>query len=132
MGFLSVVGRLSFGAFLVALVTGLGASFGTRFGYWDYHLGLLKIFPYCVYFGVAGFALGLAWVATALFANAATAARYGLTGFLGSIIVLAVPLSHFVQSYGAPAIHDISTDAEHPPEFVVLRNQHDGATNPPD
>lgn len=132
MGFLNVVGRLSFAAFIVALIIGLTASFGTRFGFWDYHIGLFKIFPFCLYFGIASFVLGLAWVATALFTNTATGARYGLVGFMGAIAVLAVPLSDFVRSYGTPPIHDISTDVEHPPEFVALLDQRQGATNPPD
>ncbi len=132
MGFLSVAGRLSFASFLVALVAGLVASFGTRFGWWDYHVGLLKIFPFCIYFGIAAFVLGLAWVVTALIANTAAGARYGLIGFLGAIAVLAVPLSHFAQSHGMPPIHDISTDVEHPPEFVALLDRRQGAVNPPD
>lgn len=132
MKFLGVAGRLSFALFVVALAVGLTASFGTRLGFWDYHFGLWTIFPYCLYFGAAGFALGLAWVVTALVANAATAARYGLVGFLGSIVVLAVPLSHFIQSYGKPPIHDISTDIEHAPEFVALLDQRQDAVNPPD
>ncbi|MGB8362954.1 MAG: DUF1499 domain-containing protein [Rhizomicrobium sp.] len=132
MGFLSVVGRLSFATFLVSLVTGLVASFGTRFGLWDYHVGLLKIFPFCLYFGIAAFVLGLAWVGTALIANTAAGARYGLIGFLGAIAVLAVPLSDFAQSYGTPPIHDISTDTEHAPQFVALLDQRQGAVNPPD
>lgn len=132
MRFLSVVGRFAFASFVVALVTGLTAAFGTRLGWWDYRVGLGTIFPFSLYFGAAAFVLGLAWLATALAANRATALRYGLTGFLGSLVVLGVPLSHYIDSYGKPPIHDISTDVEHPPEFVSLLDQRQGATNPPD
>jgi hypothetical protein len=132
MNLLGVVGRLSFAAFLVSLVTGLVASFGTRFGFWDYHVGLLKIFPFCLYFGIAALALGVAWVATALITNTAAGGRYGFAGFLGSLVVLVVPLSQFLQSNGTPPIHDISTDVEHPPEFVALLDRRADATNPPD
>jgi hypothetical protein len=132
MKFLGVAGRLAFAAFLAALLIGLTASFGTRLGYWNYHVGLYEIFPYSLYFGVAALVIGLVWVVTALVANKATAARYGLAGFVGAIIVLVVPLSDYLASYSKPPIHDISTDVEHPPEFVSLVLQRQGATNPPD
>ena len=132
MKFLGVAGRAAFAAFLVALAIGLAASFGTRLGYWNWRVGLYGIFPYCLYVGVAGLLLGAAWVVTALTANKATGLRYGLTGFLGSLVVLIVPLSDYVGSYGKPPIHDISTDVEHPPEFASLVLQRAGATNPPD
>lgn len=132
MRFLSVSGRVSFAAFAVAAAVGLTASFGTRLGYWNYHVGLEHIFPYSLYFGALAFLAGAAWLATALAANKATAFAYGLTGFLGSLLVLGIPLASYVRSYGAPPIHDISTDVEHPPEFMALLDQRPGATNPPD
>src|SRR5579864_2275865 len=64
MRFLRVAGLLAFGAFLIALAIGLTASFGTRFGFWDYRIGLGRIFPYSLYFGGIAFVAGLAWVAT--------------------------------------------------------------------
>lgn len=131
MRFLSVAGRLAFAAFLASLVIGLAASFGTRFGYWDYRVGLYAIFPYSLYFGIAAFVAGGAWLATALSLNRATALRYGLTGFLGALVTLGVPLSDYWAGYDKPPIHDISTDVEHPPEFAALLLQREGATNPP-
>ncbi|HUO92839.1 MAG TPA: DUF1499 domain-containing protein [Rhizomicrobium sp.] len=132
MKFLGVVGRLAFAAFLAALLIGLAASFGTRMGYWNYHVGLFAIYPYSLYIGVVAFVLGLAWVAVALAMNRATGIRYGLTAFLGSLVVLGVPLSYYLDSLGKPPIHDISTDVEHPPEFVSLLLQRQGASNSPD
>jgi uncharacterized protein (DUF1499 family) len=132
MKFLGVAGQLAFAAFLAALAIGLTASFGTRLGYWNWHVGLYEIFPYCIYVGIAGLLIGAAWVVTALAANKATGLRFGLTGFLGSLVVLIVPLTDYIDSYGKPPIHDISTDVEHPPEFASLVLQRAGATNPPD
>jgi uncharacterized protein (DUF1499 family) len=132
MKFLGVAGQLAFAAFLAALAIGLTASFGTRLGYWNWYVGLYEIFPYCIYVGIAGLLIGAAWVVTALAANKATGLRFGLTGFLGSLVVLIVPLTDYIDSYGKPPIHDISTDVEHPPEFASLVLQRAGATNPPD
>ena len=132
MRFLSVAGALSFAAFLASLAIGLTASFGTRLEFWDYSFGLEKIYPYSLYCGGVALAAGLGWLVVALSANVATGLRYGLTGFIGALVVLGVPLAGYVQSYGTPPIHDISTDVEHPPEFVELLNQREGARNPPE
>jgi uncharacterized protein (DUF1499 family) len=131
MRFLGVVGRLAFAAFLAALAIGLAASFGTRWGWWNYRIGLYSIYPWSLYFGAAALLLGLAWLVVALAANRATGLRYGLTGFAGALLVLIVPLSYYTRSVGKPPIHDISTDVEHPPEFEALALQRAGATNPP-
>ena len=131
MRFLGVVGRLAFAAFAAALAIGLAASFGTRWGWWNYRVGLYAIYPYSLYFGAAALLLGSAWVVMALALNKATALRYGLTGFLGALVVLVVPFSYYTRSLGKPPIHDISTDVEHPPDFVALVLQRQGATNPP-
>ena len=132
MRFLRVAAAVSFAAFLVALLVGLTAAFGSRFGYWNYHTGLDKIFPFSLGFGIVAFLSGVTWLATALAANVATGIRFGLTGFLGSLIVLGVPLDSYLQSLGKPPIHDVSTDVERPPQFVALLLQRQGATNPPD
>lgn len=132
MKFLGIVGRFAFAAFLIALAIGLTAAFGTRLGYWNYHVGLEKIFPWSLYTGGVALVLGATWLVTALAANKATGLRYGLTGFLGALVVLGVPLSYYLSSLGKPPIHDITTDVEHPPEMVALLLQREGATNPPD
>ena len=60
MRFLGVVGRLAFAAFAAALAIGLAASFGTRWGWWNYRVGLYAIYPYSLYFGAAALLLGSA------------------------------------------------------------------------
>ena len=132
MRFMNVVARLAFGALVVALVVGLVASVGTRFHIWDFRVGLFKIFPFCLGLGAAALLLGLAWVVTALLLNTGKGARYGVVGFVGAIILLANPAYDIAVCRASPRIHDISTDVEHPPEFVALLTQRPGAENPPD
>lgn len=132
MRFMNVVARLAFAALAVAFVIGLVASFGTSWHLWDYRVGLLKIFPFCLGFGAAALVLGAAWVVAALFLNSGTGARYGVVGFVGAIVLLAAPAYDIAMWYSLPRIHDISTDIEHPPEFDALITQRPGAENPPD
>jgi hypothetical protein len=133
--FLHVAARLSFGCLLVSIAVGLAAGLGTRFHLWDYHLGVLEIFPFCLYVGMGAFVFGLAWIVTAFFAGSGAGAGYALAGFLGSIALLWVPLDELYLTkiaHAIPPIHDISTDTEHAPEFVALHNRRPGATNPAD
>jgi hypothetical protein len=132
MRVLPILAKTVCAGFVVALLLGLTAAFGTRLGFWDYHFGLLTLFPWCI--GVAGitFLLGAAWMLWALIANDGSAARYGLIGFFGAIIVLYNPVTDYWQSLDTPPIHDVSTDTEHAPVFVSLLTQRDGATNSPD
>lgn len=132
MRLLGILGRTAFAAFVAAAAIGLTASFGTRFGLWDYHVGLERIFPYSLYLGGIALVAGAAWLVIALSLNKATAFAYGLIGFVGALIVLGIPLSAYIRGYGTPPIHDISTDIEHPPEFVALLDQRPDATNSPD
>jgi len=134
MRFMAIVGRLAFAAFAIALVLGLVAASGTHFHVWDYQTGVYGILPFCLYAGAAGIVLGAMWALSALFLNASTASGYGVTGLIGSLLVMAVPLYTMYLLWivhAIPPIHDISTDTEHPPEFVALLKDRSGAPNPP-
>jgi uncharacterized protein (DUF1499 family) len=135
MRFMSIAGKLAFAAFLISLVVGLVAAFGTRFQIWNYQVGLLQVFPFCLYAGAAGVLLGAAWGIAALYLNAGTASNYGVVGLLGSLAVMAVPLYTLYEvriAHAIPPIHDISTDTEFAPQFVALLHDRPGAVNPPD
>jgi hypothetical protein len=112
--------KISFAAFVVALLVGATAAFGTRAGFWDYRFGLFVLFPWCVYAGLLGFVLGLVWALWAMIANRGDAARYGVIGLAGSGLLIAMPLYDYAMAQMLPAIHDISTDVEYPPAFVAL------------
>ena len=89
MRVLDVVARLSGAAFAVALLVGLTAAFGTRLEFWSWRFGLFGLFPWSLYAGIAGAALGLAWALGAFFSNTGRGARYGVIGLAGSIAVIA-------------------------------------------
>jgi hypothetical protein len=132
MRVLPALAKTVFAGFIVSLLLGLTAAFGTRFGLWDYHFGLLKLFPWCVGLAALTFVLGAAWMIWALIENDGAGARYGIIGFFGAIVVLYNPLTDYWESRDTPPIHDVSTDTEHAPPFVSLLTQREGATNPPE
>lgn len=133
MRFMGIVGRLAFAAFLISLLVGLAAVFGMHLHVWGYQFGLYGIFPYCLYAGAAGLALGALWGVAALILNAETASTFGVIGLIGSLIIIAPPLYTLYMvkiAHAIPPIHDISTDTEHAPPFVALLRDRTGATNP--
>jgi uncharacterized protein (DUF1499 family) len=134
MKVMGIVGRLAFAAFVISLVVGLIAAFGTRFQVFDYHTGLFVIFPVCLYAGVAGILLGIVWALLALFRDESDGSSYAIAALVGSLAIMAVPLYTMYQLWlvhAIPPIHDISTDTEHPPQFVALLHDRAGAENPP-
>jgi len=127
MRVLPALAKITFAGFVLALAIGLTAAFGTRFGYWDYHFGLFKLFPWCLGVGAATFLCGMVWIVWALIANDSDGRPYGLIGLAGIIIVLANPLTEYWEHIGLPPLPDVSTDTEHPPVFVALLSQRQGA-----
>jgi hypothetical protein len=133
MRILPAIAKLSFAGFVLAFLIGLTASFGTKFGWWDYKLGLFTLFPWCVYIGLAGLALGIAWAATAAVNNNGAATRWGVLGLVGSAVVVSVPLYDLYSSWNSPPIHDVATDTANPPQFraILALRSAANATNSP-
>ena len=127
---LPIAGKVAFALFVAAATIGLVAALGTRTGIWDYHIGLLKIFPWCVFVGLAAFALSLVWGIGALFFADGGRARWGASALAGSILLLYTPLTTVLNASGLPHIHDISTDPEYPPQFEDLLPLRQGAETP--
>jgi hypothetical protein len=131
MRFLVVVSRMSVAALIAAVVIGLLASFGTRFGLWNWHFGLLRLFPWCLYISIVALALALVWAVTAFFSNEGAGARFGVVGLIGSIALAGPMLYDKAYDWQDPPIHDISTDTEYAPQFVALLQDRAGAENGP-
>ena len=122
IAFQHALARLSLTALLSSIAIALIAGLGTRFGIWNYDVGLSGIFPVAIYSGLAAFAFGLLWMLTALFAGGGPGALSAIIGFVGAIAILWVPLDDLYRArieQVLPPIHDISTDTEHAPEFIA-------------
>lgn len=114
---------LALAAVLVAVLAGLGVRwgwwvFGTGFSMLKYAvIGALISVPLSLlglWFVVRRHRRGRGWALLALVA--------GLTGVW-------VPLHTLYTARGLPPIHDISTDLDHPPEFVAVLPLRSGASN---
>ena len=119
---------ISLACFVLGAVLSLGASYGTRFGWWDYPTGL-KILAPGFLFGLAGAVTGGLWSYRALGGNDSTGWKFGAVGFAGSLLLVLVPLNELRLYLVSPPIHDVSTDPEFPPPFVALLPLRAGAQN---
>lgn len=132
MRLLPRLAKISFAAFAAALLVALVAGFGSRLAFWSVYFGLFEIYPWGVGLALIGFAVGCVWAVSAVIANRAAAARYGIMGLIGSIALLASPIHDVYGAMTSPRIHDISTATDRPPQFVALKADRAGALTPPD
>src|SRR5579862_825051 len=98
MPYRSIAARLSFGAFLVALVIALTASLGTRLGLWIYTRGFEILLP-AVVIGLIAVLAGAWWLAAALRNNNSEGWRWGFPGLIGSLVLVWIPLSAAYRAY---------------------------------
>ncbi|HEX3069179.1 MAG TPA: DUF1499 domain-containing protein [Thermoanaerobaculia bacterium] len=108
-------------AFLSLLLSGPG----TRWGWWDFKVGLAL---FAVAFLIGALALlvsGFAWWRTRPNPVAL------IVTVLCAVIVL-LPLTQIVGARGKPRIHDISTDLVDPPRFSAVLPLRNGANPAPD
>jgi uncharacterized protein (DUF1499 family) len=116
------------GAVLAALaaVALLLSGPGTRWGWWNFKIGLL-LFAVAFVAGLLALLIsGIAWLRTRPNPTAAAAA------IAGALIVI-LPLTQVAGARGKPRIHDISTDLNDPPRFsAVLPLRANAANGAPD
>ena len=114
---------LCFGAAGLVLLP-LGAL-GTKFGLWDYTIGIVMV--------MLAFLSSL--VPLALFLGFGWHAGYRserpalLAGMAMGLVPLVLAIYLFGSSSGAPIIHDISTDTSRPPEFQTIAGLREADDN---
>ncbi len=113
---------------VVAVLLLLLAGPGTRLGLWDFRTGF-ALLRWGAYLGI--FAAGLGLIALLWRAPNARPGPALLAIVLGVLAAL-VPYRWMQKAQQVPAIHDISTDVERPPEFQAVLPLRAGAANPAD
>lgn len=114
---------LAVAAAALLLVSGLGV----RAGLWPFRMGI-ALFGAAIGVGLAGAVL--AGIGLAIPRLRARSAPGLLIAVLVGTASALVPLAFLRQSLAVPAIHDITTDTDHPPPFVAIVPLRAGAPNP--
>jgi uncharacterized protein (DUF1499 family) len=112
-----------------ALVMLLATGPGTRLGLWPWRTGL-SLLRWAAYTGMAAGAVGVCLLALHALP------RWRPLGFVVPLMVVVIsaaafgpPLYLLWQAKRVPPIHDITTDVEHPPQFVALMPERRRAPN---
>ncbi len=111
---------------VVAVVLLIVAGPGSRLGLWDFGIGFLLL-RWGAYLGILAAGLGL----VSLLWRAPGSRTWPTVAALGLGAVAAlVPYRWMRQAQRVPAIHDITTDLERPPEFRAVLPLRADAPNP--
>jgi uncharacterized protein (DUF1499 family) len=113
---------------LLAVTSIALAGLGSRWGFWPFPTGFTML-RWGGYAALAGAALSIVGV---LASRPWQRRSLALALFLSALAIatVAVPWSWRRTARQVPPIHDVTTDTDRPPEFVVLRELRPGARNP--
>jgi uncharacterized protein (DUF1499 family) len=127
-----VVSRLSlygFGLALLAVLVMMLAGLGSRWGWWHFRVGF-AILKWGAYGGLAAGLISLAGLLIAAWKRYRPGLLLGGVGLVIGLLAVATPWSWRQAARSVPPIHDITTDAENPPQFVAVLPLRDDAPNP--
>ena len=113
---------------VVSAFLAMGAGLGSSVNWWNFRTGF-TILRWSAYLAVAACLLSAVGGVTALFRGGRIALFLSIAGFILSLAVAWTAGSWWATARHVPAIHDISTDTENPPAFVVIPSIRQNAQN---
>jgi len=124
------VAKTGFFLAVLSALAELSSALGFRYGLWDFRTGL-TIFKWAAYSALLPAVLSLIGIVMTILSGGSRRLFFAVSGFVISVLLLAFPLYWLQKARNLPAIHDISTDTENPPEFTALLPLRKDAPNPP-
>jgi uncharacterized protein (DUF1499 family) len=115
---------LVLGSAAAAILSGVG----TRAGWWHFKTGF-QILTWAAYGGLGSAVVGAIGMIVALWRRQRRTAMISIGVVVLGAIVVALPWQMKRTAQNVPAIHDISTDTDHPPEFEAILPLRKGAPN---
>jgi uncharacterized protein (DUF1499 family) len=126
---IALAATLGFWLALTGAVGVLLAPLGYRLGAWDVRFALLTLVKWATIAGLVAFVLCLIAAVGGRVRCHRAGRVYVYVGLLISVICAGFPLYQYGKAQRVPAIHDITTDTEHPPAFVALADARKAAPN---
>jgi uncharacterized protein (DUF1499 family) len=97
---------------------------GVRFDIWSYRVGL-GLFRWAAYLGIAAALFAVIVLALPRTRRAGVSAP--VLGLVLGLVVFYVPFQFQRTARSVPSINDITTDTEHPPQFMTAARPYPGA-----
>jgi uncharacterized protein (DUF1499 family) len=113
---------------VVAALLAMGAGFGSSVNWWNFRTGF-TILRWSAYLAVVAGLVSAAGVVAVSFRGGKIALILPIAGFLLSLAVVGTAGSWWAIAKRVPPIHDITTDTENPPSFVVIPSIRQNAQN---
>jgi uncharacterized protein (DUF1499 family) len=104
---------------------------GWRAGWWHFRFALLTLMPWAAYFGIAALVVS---VLTLLLGRSRIEGRgiaIAIVAFVAGGLIAYVPWHYDQVRRTVPPIHDVTTDPDNPPTFVVVAPLRDQAGENP-
>lgn len=111
---MELIVKLGGAAAIAALAMGVMSGIGYRFGWWDLGFAFFKLMAWSLYAGGAAAGVGVVGL---IFSRQRVMSLCVL--IVGGGVAIAI-LMQVMAGRSVPAIHDITTDTENPPEFVEI------------
>ena len=124
-------GRFAFLVAVVAVIVVVLAGPGYRMEWWDLPTALFTMFRIATIAGLAAAVIGFLVTVVAMIRRL-PGALWGILALVVGMAAAFVPLSMRSQASKVPAIHDITTDPDDPPQFVAIAPLRAEAPNPVD
>ncbi len=115
---------------LLAVLGTVIAGQGTRWEVWHFRIGL-AVLRWSVYAGICSFVLSAGSIFSSLITKNRRALALAVAGSIISCLLVGIPAFWSRQARQLPAIHDITTDTDNPPQFVAILPLRKNASNPP-
>ncbi len=122
--------RASIVAALVAVLAAVASGLGSRVGLWGFRSGF-RLLAWASYCGAFAVILSLAGEVIAVRQRHLKGCFLALCGLVIGAATVVVPVSWRIAASKVPPIHDITTDVDHPPQFVAILPLRKNALNPP-
>jgi uncharacterized protein (DUF1499 family) len=110
----------------IAILLLVAAGPGARLGLWDFRTGF-SLFRWGAYLGIFAAGLGLL---SLLWRSPGTGVMAPVAAIVLGAVAALVPYRWMRQAERVPAIHDVTTDTERPPEFQDVLPLRADAPNP--
>jgi uncharacterized protein (DUF1499 family) len=127
-GFVLLSAVLGIALAVVAALSAVAAGFGSSISWWNFRTGF-TILRWSTYLAVAAGLMSAVGGVAASLRGGKTALFLPIAGFLLSLAVIGTAGSWWAIAKRVPAVHDISTDTQNPPSFVVIPSIRQNAQN---